>query len=223
MRRKSKVVLIPALITARFFSYKPPACSRRSACKDSAERCEKKKHRGGGVEGSLLSPSASLSPYFFLALSLRAALHYLNTWNRLTTHLEQANHSLSLLTLRSHDLTMKLFIAKNLLAYATATAAKTSVKKWTRAFSNFINLISFHLICQMLGNFSGVNSKRTVPEIRKRKRKLSNVRRFHVAVVQQRQRNVQKSVLHVQSCCFANLNLTYCFFVVLVAVPVVVA
>ena len=27
---------------------------------------------------------------------------------------------------------------------------------------------------------------------------------FHVAVVQQRQRNVQKSVMHVQSCCFAN-------------------
>ena len=27
---------------------------------------------------------------------------------------------------------------------------------------------------------------------------------FHVAVVQGRQRNVQKRVLHVQSCCFAN-------------------
>ena len=30
---------------------------------------------------------------------------------------------------------------------------------------------------------------------------------FHVVVVQQRQRNVQKSVIHVQSCCFAYLNL----------------
>ena len=30
---------------------------------------------------------------------------------------------------------------------------------------------------------------------------------FHVVVVQGRQRNVQKSVMHVQSCCFANLNL----------------
>ena len=30
---------------------------------------------------------------------------------------------------------------------------------------------------------------------------------FHVAVVQQRLRNVQKSVMHVQSCCFANTNL----------------
>ena len=34
---------------------------------------------------------------------------------------------------------------------------------------------------------------------------------FHVVVVQRRQRNVQKSVMHVQSCCFANLNLlVYC-------------
>ena len=27
---------------------------------------------------------------------------------------------------------------------------------------------------------------------------------FHVVVVQGRQRNVEKSVMHVQSCCFAN-------------------
>ena len=33
------------------------------------------------------------------------------------------------------------------------------------------------------------------------------IRHFHVVVVQWRQRNVQKSVMHVQSCCFANLNL----------------
>ena len=30
---------------------------------------------------------------------------------------------------------------------------------------------------------------------------------FHVVVVQLRPRNVQESVMHVQSCCFANLNL----------------
>ena len=33
------------------------------------------------------------------------------------------------------------------------------------------------------------------------------IRKFHVIVEQRRQRNVQKSVIHVQSCCFANLNL----------------
>ena len=33
------------------------------------------------------------------------------------------------------------------------------------------------------------------------------IRHFHVVVVQRRQRNTQKRVIHVQSCCFANLNL----------------
>ena len=38
------------------------------------------------------------------------------------------------------------------------------------------------------------------------------IRRFHIVVVQRRQRNViQKSVMHVQSCYFAKLNLlVYC-------------
>ena len=33
------------------------------------------------------------------------------------------------------------------------------------------------------------------------------MRKSHVVVVQRRPRNEQKSVMHVQSCCFANLNL----------------
>ena len=36
--------------------------------------------------------------------------------------------------------------------------------------------------------------------------KKREIRYFHVVVVQWRQRNVQKSVMHVQSCCVANLN-----------------
>ena len=44
---------------------------------------------------------------------------------------------------------------------------------------------------------------------------------FHVVVVQWRQRNVQKNVMHVQSYCFSNQ--TCCFFAVLVAAVVVVA
>ena len=51
------------------------------------------------------------------------------------------------------------------------------------------------------------------------KREISH---FHVLVVQQRHRNVHKSVMHVHSCCFANLNL-YCVISVLVDVAVVVA
>ena len=34
----------------------------------------------------------------------------------------------------------------------------------------------------------------------------SEIRTVHVVVVQRPQRNVQKSVMHVQSCCFANLR-----------------
>ena len=33
------------------------------------------------------------------------------------------------------------------------------------------------------------------------------IRHYHVVVAQRRLRNVQKSVMHVQSCYFANLNL----------------
>ena len=47
------------------------------------------------------------------------------------------------------------------------------------------------------------------------------IRHFHVVVMQRRLRNVQKTVMHVQSCCFANQ--TYCFFAVHVAVAVVFA
>ena len=46
------------------------------------------------------------------------------------------------------------------------------------------------------------------------------IRKFRVVVVQRQQRNVQKSVMHVQCFCFANLNLL--LFAVLVAVAVVV-
>ena len=45
---------------------------------------------------------------------------------------------------------------------------------------------------------------------------------FHVVVVKRRQKNVQKSVMDVQSCCFANLHLFF-FFTILVAVAVVFA
>ena len=43
---------------------------------------------------------------------------------------------------------------------------------------------------------------------------------FHVVVVQLRLRNVQKSVIQVQSCCYVNLNLLLFAFLVLVAVVV---
>ena len=84
--------------------------------------------------------------------------------------------------------------------------------------ANFIVLVPSRSIRQMLVNFSGVQFLRTVSKFRKRKRKSlscvhftikSEIRQFHVVVVQQRQRNVQKRVMRVQSCCFANLSLLF--------------
>ena len=40
------------------------------------------------------------------------------------------------------------------------------------------------------------------------------IRKLHVLVVQRQERNVQKIVMHVQSCCFADLNLLlFCLLV----------
>ena len=52
---------------------------------------------------------------------------------------------------------------------------------------------------------------------------VSVLKRFDcIVVVQQQLRNVQKSMMHVQSCCFANPKL-HCLFAILVAVAVVIA
>ena len=89
---------------------------------------------------------------------------------------------------------------------------KTSLKKWTRTVSDFDDVIQFHLICQMMAKFSGFKSERT--EFRKRKRKflrcallLGKAGAWTLIVVQRRLRNLQKSVMHVHSCCFADINL----------------
>ena len=52
--------------------------------------------------------------------------------------------------------------------------------------------------------------------------KKREIRYFHVVVVQWRQRNVQKSVMHVQSCCVANLNQLF-FFAFLADVAVLLS
>ena len=68
----------------------------------------------------------------------------------------------------------------------------------------------------MLAKFSGVESERTVFNFRHRKKncvvftyyieQAREIRKFHVAVVQRRLRNVQKNV---QSCGFANVNIAF--------------
>ena len=61
----------------------------------------------------------------------------------------------------------------------------------------------------MLAKFSGLNPKGPCfcVVLTYSIKRASEIRKFHVAVVQQRLRNVQKSVMHVQSCFFASLNL----------------
>ena len=70
----------------------------------------------------------------------------------------------------------------------------------------------------MLAKFSGLNPKGPCLRLEKEKETFCvvltysikwarEIRKFHVAVVQQRLRNVQKSVMHVQTCFFASLNL----------------
>ena len=92
---------------------------------------------------------------------------------------------------------------------------KTSLKKWIRTASNFIDLIQFHLIWR---NFLGLNPKGPYLSLEEEKdnfcvvftysiKQACEIRKFHVAGVQRRQRNVQNSVMHVQSCCFVNKNL----------------
>ena len=83
----------------------------------------------------------------------------------------------------------------------------------------------------MLAIFSVVELQKTVSKFRKSSESLHKtsstkreIRHFHVVVVQWRQINVQKSVMHVQSCCFPNLNLLlFAVFVDVVVVVVVVA
>ena len=69
----------------------------------------------------------------------------------------------------------------------------------------FIALISTRSICQMLAKFSGIKDCIQVREKGKVNRCLvfmsstkREIRHFHVVVLQRRQRNVQKSVMHGQ-------------------------
>ena len=75
----------------------------------------------------------------------------------------------------------------------------------------------------MLAKFSGLNPKGPYVSLEKEKQNFCavltysikgarEIRKFHVAVVQQRPRNVQKSVIHVQRCFFFFANLTLLFF-----------
>ena len=103
--------------------------------------------------------------------------------------------------------------------YATttrATATKTSLNNLRCPKLYCALWVPSRLIRQMLAIFLELNSKGLHQSSGKEKESCCllfpsstkrEIRQFHVVVVQRRQRNVQKSVMHVQSCCFACLNL----------------
>ena len=94
---------------------------------------------------------------------------------------------------------------------------KTSLKNRLRILSNHFAIIQSRPDTSTKGIYVGVQEmgplpssdkdgriyRLAVPIIKKVLAKWS----FHVVVVQRRQRNVQKSLMHVQSCCIAGLNL----------------
>ena len=112
---------------------------------------------------------------------------------------------------------------------------KTSLKKSIRTASNFIDLIQFHLIWQMLAKFSRVayvaGAKSPIPfdacytgysrveseRSVRIKRKTTNfvlcceIRKFNVPGVQRRQRSAQNRVLQVQICCLVLIKTFYFF------------
>ena len=105
---------------------------------------------------------------------------------------------------------------RGVLALMTAAKTKTSLKKWICAASNSFTLIPSHSMSLMLANFPGVEFQKTISKFRKKKSNRfvvftsfvrHEIRMFHVIILQQWQRNVQKSVMYMQTCCLANLYL----------------
>ena len=89
--------------------------------------------------------------------------------------------------------------------------------KLHRSYSISLNLSN-------VGEIFWIELERTLSEFRKKKKETFCVsftysvkgarenRKFLVLVEQGWLKNVQKSVVHVQSCCFTNIRRTYCFF-----------
>ena len=91
------------------------------------------------------------------------------------------------------------------------TNRKRYVKKEIGTVSNFIDHIKFHLICGIVGKIWVVESERAISMFRKRKGKflcyllhkwVREIRNLATTA-----KKVQKSVMHVQSFCFANREL----------------
>ena len=86
-----------------------------------------------------------------------------------------------------------------------------ATQKCIRTFSNFTDLIQFHLIWQILAKFLWdrichylilkKESDNFCVLFNYSIKWAREIRKFYVVVMQQQQKNVQNSVMHVQSCC----------------------
>ena len=106
----------------------------------------------------------------------------------------------------------------------TETTGNLRCLSWLyRAYSilfNLYNVVEFFWL-SFLKDFIEVEGKKESRCLTLTSSTKRDSRHFPVIVVQCRQRNVQKSAMHVHSYCFSNQ--TFCFFAVLVAVAAVVA
>ena len=91
---------------------------------------------------------------------------------------------------------------------------KTSLLKWVRTVSSFIDVIQFNLFVKYWRNSLGLNPKGPCLSLEKKKENFWDVltyfvkrviRKSYVAIMQRLLRNVHKSVMHVQSC-FSDIN-----------------
>ena len=98
------------------------------------------------------------------------------------------------------------------------TNRKHHLKSEFAQFQTSTILFNFIQFVKWWRNFLGLNPKGPYLSFEKEKdnfcvvfayfvKRVREIRKFHVAVAQRRLRNVQKSVTHVHSCCFADINL----------------
>ena len=92
----------------------------------------------------------------------------------------------------------------------TTTVAKTFPKKCIQTVSKFIALIPSHYCQLMLMSLPGVEFSRTVSNFKKRILENCCLAFMFSTKRKIRQFYVQKSVIQVQSCCFANLLFCRC-------------
>ena len=139
------------------------------------------------------------SPYRYLPSFLQRPLLF----HRLFKHLKLSDRFI--LNILYHSLKRCRLnpFPENMVHRQIKIAPQVDEKKWVRfkllqTLSRLLHFVVFFVKCWQEKESCCL----VFPSSTKRE-----FRHFHVVVVQRRQRNVRQSVIHVQSCCFANLNL----------------